>query len=122
MKVLLDMNLSPEWCEVLAAGGFDAIHWSAVGDPRAVDRAIMDWARAGGHVVLTHDLDFGAILAASRAERPSVVLVRSQNLAPAHLGNRVVEALRSLEAILERGAIVSLDERGTRARVLPLRD
>jgi predicted nuclease of predicted toxin-antitoxin system len=34
-KVLVDMNLSPEWVPLLIGCGFEAIHWSTVGNPRA---------------------------------------------------------------------------------------
>jgi predicted nuclease of predicted toxin-antitoxin system len=56
MKILVDMNLSPDWVSALVANGFDATHWSTVGDPRADDSVIMDWARANNYVVFTHDL------------------------------------------------------------------
>jgi predicted nuclease of predicted toxin-antitoxin system len=53
------MNLSPDWVDELSKLGWAAVHWSAIGDPRATDREIMDWARGNAHVVFTHDLDFG---------------------------------------------------------------
>ncbi|MCZ2390725.1 MAG: hypothetical protein LC113_06560 [Acidobacteria bacterium] len=31
MKIVIDMNLSPDWVTRLAKGGIDAIHWSSVG-------------------------------------------------------------------------------------------
>ena len=65
MKLLVDMNLSPEWCPVLAGQRWESVHWSTVGDPRATDDLIMTWARVHGYVVFTHDLDFGALLAVS---------------------------------------------------------
>jgi hypothetical protein len=60
------MNLSPVWSDFLERAGHAATHWSAIGDPRAPDEEILLWARAHDHIVLTHDLDFGAILAAGR--------------------------------------------------------
>jgi predicted nuclease of predicted toxin-antitoxin system len=45
----------------------------------------MAWARENGHVVLTHDLDFGTLLALTRANGPSVVQVRAQDVLPQHL-------------------------------------
>jgi predicted nuclease of predicted toxin-antitoxin system len=48
MKILIDMNLSPGWVTVFAQHGFQAEHWSTLGDPRASDRTIMDWAHANG--------------------------------------------------------------------------
>ncbi len=59
MKLLIDMNLSPAWVEVFEQQGWQAFHWSTVGDPRATDKFIMGWARENGYVVFTHDLDFG---------------------------------------------------------------
>ncbi len=77
MKLLIDMNLSPEWVDELESHGWHAVHWSTVGVPAATDRMIMDWAREHGYVVFTHDLDFGAVLAATRAIGPSVIQVRT---------------------------------------------
>ena len=42
----------------------------------------MAWATEHGYVVVTADLDFGAILAATRRMSPSVVQVRSDILTP----------------------------------------
>lgn len=121
MKVLIDMNLSPAWVETLAEAGFEALHWSAIGDPRAPDRRILKWAGSNGYVVLTHDLDFGAILAVSDASGPSVLQLRTRDISPEHLGPLVCEALTDYAAHLEGGALVSLDETTRRARILPLR-
>jgi hypothetical protein len=67
VKILIDMNLSPAWAETLKSAGFEADHWSTLGDIRAADSTILSWARSNGYVLLTHDLDFGAILAAARS-------------------------------------------------------
>ena len=82
MKILIDMNLSPEWEEALHSAGWPATHWSRVGRLDASDREILSWAQANDHVLFTHDLDFGAILAISRADSPSVIQVRTQDLTP----------------------------------------
>jgi predicted nuclease of predicted toxin-antitoxin system len=95
MKILIDMNLSPDWVAVLARHGFTAVHWSTVGDPRAEDPVLMDWARANAHVVFTHDLDFGAALALTQAESPSVIQVRTHDVTPSHLETAVVEVLKN---------------------------
>jgi predicted nuclease of predicted toxin-antitoxin system len=68
MKLLIDMNLSPEWVRVLGDKGFQALHWSKIGMPNAPDHEIMAWAKENGYILFTHDLDFGAILAATREE------------------------------------------------------
>ncbi len=114
------MNLSPGWVAFLKRNGWQAVHWSSVGDPRASDRAIMDWARANDYVVFTHDLDFGAILAVTRAEGSSVLQVRAQNVLPEHLGEVVIAALRQFAQQLEVGALITVDEGTSRARILPI--
>jgi predicted nuclease of predicted toxin-antitoxin system len=80
VKLLVDMNPSPSWVERLVQYGFEAIHWSSVGAPTAGDDEILSWARANGFLLLTHDLDFSAILAASSVMAPSVVQLRMQDL------------------------------------------
>ena len=119
MRLLIDMNLSPEWVEVFQQGGWDAVHWSAIGDPRATDSIIMEWARANGYVVFTHDLDFGALLATTRAQGPSVIQVRTQDVMPQSLGSRMVQILRQYQPILEKGTLVTVDETKSRVRILP---
>lgn len=121
MKLLIDMNLSPKWREVFARQGWSAVHWSTVGDPRATDQVIMDWARESQSVVLTHDLDFGMLLALTNAGGPSVIQVRAQNVVPEHLEALVVAAIQQHETLLETGALIVVDENSSRARVLPLK-
>jgi predicted nuclease of predicted toxin-antitoxin system len=120
VHVQVDMNLSVEWVPLLQQAGWPASHWSAVGDPRADDATVMAWARANGHLVLTHDLDFGTALALTHAGGPSVVQVRSQRVLPEHIGPLVLAALQRYEAELSAGALVVVEEAKSRVRVLPL--
>lgn len=78
VKLVIDMNLSPEWVAALSKQGWAALHWSTLGDPHADDAVIMGWALANSHVVFTHDLDFGTMLALTHARGPSVLQVRSR--------------------------------------------
>jgi predicted nuclease of predicted toxin-antitoxin system len=120
MNILVDMNLSPRWTGLLKDSGFEALHWSAVGRANAPDPEIMAYAAAHNYVVLTHDLDFSAILAATQGAKPSVVQIRSGDLSPAAVGRNVVLALRRMEIELQAGALLSIDPKGTRVRLLPL--
>ena len=120
MKLLVDMNLSPEWVTLLREAGWEAEHWSQIGNPRAVDVEIMACAREHGSVVFTHDLDFGTLLALTRAEGPSVLQVRTQDVTPGAIGRLVLGALRQFQAELEQGALIVLDEARSRVRLLPL--
>lgn len=120
MKLLLDMNLSPRWIQTLEEQGWVATHWSTVGDSRADDRVIMQWARENGYVVVTHDLDFGSLLAASSAQKPSVIQVRTRGIMPETLAPVLVDALRRYEPALEEGALVVVEPAQERVRILPL--
>jgi predicted nuclease of predicted toxin-antitoxin system len=122
MKILVDMNLSPIWVGFLVRAGHEAAHWSRVGPPDADDAEVMNWAAAHGHLVLTSDLDFGAILAATRGRRPSVIQLRTDLLTCEAVGINVLTALRQLERELSRGALVSIEPARARLRVLPLSD
>jgi predicted nuclease of predicted toxin-antitoxin system len=120
MKILIDMNLSPEWEEVLCSSGWTATHWSRVGATDASDREILSWAKVNDYVLFTHDLDFGAILAASGAGAPSVIQVRTQDLTPSHLAPLVLRVLNQFREALARGALISVDDTSARVRMLPL--
>lgn len=120
LALLVDMNLSPDWVPYLQGHGHTAVHWSAVGDIRALDPDLMAWARANGHVVLTHDLDFGTILAQTHATGPSVVLIRHPDTLPSGIGAAVVAALQQCETDLTGGALVVVDTAHRRVRVLPI--
>lgn len=120
VNILIDMNLSPDWVRLLERHGWAAQHWSTVGDPRAGDRIIMEWAARNDYVVLTHDLDFGALLALTHAAGPSVVLVRDADTMPDAIGASIVSALTQHQDDLARGAIVVVDGASSRVRILPL--
>ena len=120
MKLLLDMNVSPVWVSFFAQHGWEALHWSTIGDPRAADREILTWAQTNAAVVFTHDLDFGTILAVTHFDSPSVVQVRTQAILPAHVGALVVAALAQFRDVLAIGALITIDESTARARILPI--
>jgi predicted nuclease of predicted toxin-antitoxin system len=103
MKILVDMNLSPGWVEFLVDAGFEAAHWSQVGLSNASDAEVMRWAAEREYVVLTSDLDFGSILAATRERRPSVLQLRSGLLAPSAVGSAVLAAIRQSHRELSEG-------------------
>ena len=120
MKLLVDMNLSPRWIPFLTASQVEAVHWSSVGQAKAADTEIMAFAREHGYTVLTHDLDFSAILAVTHGTKPSVVQIRADELNPDVIGSQVVGALRQMSPQLQSGALVSVEPHRTKVRVLPL--
>jgi predicted nuclease of predicted toxin-antitoxin system len=120
LRIVVDMNLSVEWIPLLEQAGWSAVHWSTIGDPRADDAVIMEWASTHGYVAFTHDLDFGTALALTHAGGPSVIQVRAQRVLPEHLGPIVLAAIKQYEAELFAGALVVVEPAKSRVRVLPL--
>ena len=119
MKIVIDMNLSPEW-EPVFSGYCEIKHWSRIGDSDTPDEFILHWAKENRHVILTNDLDFGAILAATHFESPSVFQIRSQILDPLIIGTIVLSCFQHFEQDLKSGAVVSYDPKRARVRRLPL--
>ncbi len=120
MKLLVDMNLSPKRAAFLKTAGYESQHRSAVGSITAPDVDILMYAGENGFIVLTHDLDFGAILAATQCVKPSVVQLRARDIDPDVIGGQVVAALRQTKMELERGALLTIDTDRRRIRMLPL--
>lgn len=120
MRFIIDMNLSPRWVEHLAEAGVEAQHWSSLGQVDAPDTAIMQFARENGYLVLTHDLDFGDILAATGGDGPSVVQLRAADVSPEAIGAHVVTALQQMAEHLDAGALLTVDPARARLRLLPL--
>ncbi|WP_183575180.1 DUF5615 family PIN-like protein [Mucilaginibacter sp. X5P1] len=120
MKILIDMNLSPNWVQEFKLYNIQAVHWSTVGRFDAPDTAIIDWAKENEYIVFTHDLDFGTALALTKAEKPSVIQVRTQNVTISHLSNMVIPTIQTYKDLLNTGALIVLDEDKKRIRILPL--
>ena len=114
-------ELVPARVSVLERAGHTAIHWSTIEAPNARDREILEWAKAQGHVLFTHDLDIGAILAATNADAPSVIQIRTQDVTPDKARDLLLNSLKRFEKHLLQGALISLDEEKSRVRLLPLR-
>jgi predicted nuclease of predicted toxin-antitoxin system len=119
MKFVVDMNLTPQWVKFFNVLGYDAVHWSNVGRHDVEDDVIIEWARRHDYIVLTSDLDFGAILAVAESRKPSVVQLRSDVTLPARVGSVVMEAIQQSETDLLAGALLTVEAGRSRLRVLP---
>lgn len=120
MKILIDMNLSPKWVSAFQSNSIEAIHWSTVGKNNAPDTVIFKYAKDHDYIIFTHDLDFGNILAASGADFPSVIQVRVLDTTPENLSGTVLKALKKYRHHLEKGALITVDLKKSRATILPI--
>ncbi|GET36003.1 DUF5615 family PIN-like protein [Microseira wollei] len=76
MKFQAYMGVSPQTVEILRQNGYEAVHLIEEGLERLEDSLILEKARLEGRIVLTFDLDFGDLLAASGDALPSVIIFR----------------------------------------------
>jgi predicted nuclease of predicted toxin-antitoxin system len=120
LRVVVDVNLSPDWVPVLNDARFEAMHWVQIGGPSAPDREIMDWAMAEGCVVFSHDLDFSTMLVRTRAGRPSLIQLRGPKVLPEQIAEQPIQSLRRFRAELDAGALLLIEPGRSRVRVLPL--
>ena len=71
-------------------------------------------------MLITNDLDFSAILAATSGRTPSVVQVRTQDLLSDAAVRIVTTAIGTFRTEIEAGSLLSIDEGETRVRLLPV--
>jgi predicted nuclease of predicted toxin-antitoxin system len=120
MKFLADMGISPKTVTHLQALGHDVVHLHDQGLDLSSDAEILEKARREDRVLLTHDLDFGELVAASGARLPSVVIFRLRNMRPECVNRYLEEIATQHKDALAEGAIVSAREGQVRVRALPL--
>ena len=120
MKFLADMGISPHTVAFLGGLGHDAVHLHAQGLDRLQDPGILEKARDEGRVLLTHDLGFGELMAASGAKLPSVIVFRLRNMRPNRVNRYLDSIVSQHRQSLEQGAVISVTEGQIRVRLLPI--
>ncbi|MBL7995883.1 DUF5615 family PIN-like protein [bacterium] len=120
MKFLADMGISQTTVRWLKDNGYDAIHLRELNLHRLPDSKIIEKARDEGRIILTCDLDFGALMSASQGTLPSVIIFRLEDETPININNRLKTILKDVTAALDRGAIISVEEKRHRVRFLPV--
>jgi predicted nuclease of predicted toxin-antitoxin system len=120
MKVLVDANLTPFWVDFLQSAGVEAVHWWKVGSGDARDEELLEWAVEHDAAILTGDGDFSQLLALHWLIRPSVIYLRTNERNPEGPGAWVVAACKSISGQTQSGMIVSINDRGSRVRSLPI--
>jgi predicted nuclease of predicted toxin-antitoxin system len=121
MKFLADMGISPKTVTFLRGMEHDAVHLYDQGLDRLPDSAILEKARDEDRILLTHDLDFGELMAASRAALPSVIIFRLRDMRPVNVNRYLRKIITEHGGLLEEGAIASVTESRVRIRPLPIR-
>jgi len=120
MKLLLNMNVPRTLIMLLAAHGHVCRHAGDIGLAQASDVAVLEAARGSQEAIITHDLDYGHLLAFSGESAPSVVILRVRNTHPDHLLTTITRAWPEIAGSLNDGAVVILEDAAIRIRRLPI--
>ena len=120
VRFLADMGISPRTVAYLQDLGHDAVHLNDQNLGQLPDTEILEKARSEERILLTHDLDFGELIAASGAHLPSVIIFRLRNMRPDSLNRYIALILTDHEDLLKSGFIMSVTEGQFRSRALPM--
>jgi predicted nuclease of predicted toxin-antitoxin system len=120
MKILVGMNLSPEWVPFLSRPGWEVRRWNEVGRPDAEDPELAAWAAERGFAILTQDLDFSDILFMTQAAAPSVILLRAADELSAEFRAHVLRCLIEAEELLRSPSLLVIELHRARWRQLPI--
>lgn len=120
MRFLADMGVSQQVVEWLRMNGHEAVHLRDEGLQRLPNGEIFQKAGREQRIVLTFDLDFGEILAASGGQIVSVILFRLRNTRTSFVIQRLDDVLNQSSADLSQGAIVVVEDGRHRVRSLPI--
>jgi predicted nuclease of predicted toxin-antitoxin system len=121
MKFLADMGISPHVVEELRQKGHDAVHLAEQGLNRMVDGDILQKVREEDRVLLSHDLDFGELLAASGGILPSVIIFRLTDMRVPNVSKHLFSIIKGQTEALNKGSILSVTEKKVRIRLLPMK-
>lgn len=119
MRFLANMGISRQTVAFLDSLGHDAMYLHDQGLDQLPDSYILEKARSEGRILLTHDLDSGELVAASRAKLPSVIIFRLRRMRPERVNHYLNAIITQHREALEQGAIVSITEGHIRVRPLP---
>jgi predicted nuclease of predicted toxin-antitoxin system len=122
MKFLLNMNMPRELCRFLNNQGHDCRHSGNIGLAKARDAEIIKEAELFEEIIITHDLDYGNLLAFSGESSPSVIIFRLKDTCIKNLFNRIVDTWPDIEKPLSKGAIIVIEDAAIRIRSLPIAD
>jgi predicted nuclease of predicted toxin-antitoxin system len=120
MRFLADMGVDIRVVRWLRENGHDAVHLRDQGLHRRPNGEIFEKTIGVGRIVLTFDLDFGEIAAASKARPVQVIVFRLRNTRAPHVIDRLATVLAESAAALTRGVVISVEESRHRIRYLPI--
>lgn len=120
MKFLADMGISLKTVNWLRNQGYDIVHLCEQGLQRLPDEDIFRKAVEESRIILTMDLDFSQILAASKTNLPSTIVFRVTDERSESINRKLSELIEKFQAELLEGVIISVTDNKFRIRHLPI--
>ena len=120
MKFLLDVNMPPSLGRLLQNAGHAFRCVPDVMPETSPDNLVCEMALLHEETIITHDTDFGTLLAFSGAGGPSVILFRIHHINAVIFANLILENWIKIEEPLVSGALVAFEADKIRIRSLPI--
>ncbi|MCP4896359.1 MAG: hypothetical protein GY906_05235 [bacterium] len=120
IRLLLDMGIAQSTGHYLRTRGHDVVHLCEQNLERLPDYQIVTKAKKEDRTIVTHDLDFGRIVALSGRSIPSIITLRLSDMTPTRVNSVLGIAFVEATQPIERGALVTITDRGIRIRALPI--
>ena len=120
MIFLADMGISQKTIRWLRDQEYNVTHLRELNLQKEIDKNIFELALDENRIVLTFDLDFAEILAASGEKAPSVIIFRLKNAKPENVNKCLAKVLQDSAEALEEGSIISVTDHRHRVRRLPI--
>ena len=114
------MNVPPALGQMLSSEGHKWRHVANIGMAKSQYAAILVEAQSRGECIITHDLDYGQLLAFSGDSTPSVLIFRLRRVDIPQLFERIHATWSEIEEPLASGAVVIIEEVAIRVRRLPV--
>ena len=120
MKFLVDLPLPPRTVTVLQSLGHEAIHAHTLGKTFAPDEELVHYVTENQMILVTTDLDFGAILAMKKTAIPTVILFRLSYATPDKIFEHLRFLLQQLTPQEFTHTIILVEDSRIRLRKLPI--
>ena len=114
------MGVSLKTTEELRKFNHDVVHLRDIGWQKKPDHEIIQKAKEDLRILLTFDLDFGQLLAASGDKLPSTMIFRLSDQTPNAVTGKILSVIKDQEASLKDGCIIIVEDKRYRVRKLPL--
>jgi len=120
LKFFLDINISPQVKEFLINLGYEAFHAANFALFKAKDREILEKAVELDSILLTIDLDFGALLAVEGIVVPGVIIFRLENPSREQMQQKLFQLLQRYSEKELKETLIIIEHTRIRRRELPI--